>query len=175
MRIRTIAAALSGIAVLAGCASAPLAPRVAVMPAPGKPFEVFAEEERQCRLWAEQSVGATTEASQRASVDAAVVGTAVGALAGAAIGGRQGAAVGAGGGLILGSASGAGQYGYYERDLQRRYDIAYQQCMYAKGNQVPGYYYRPPAVTPPPPPPPAAPPPAVPATPPAASPPPPPK
>lgn len=165
MRIRTIAAATVGAVLLAGCASAPLAPRVAVMPAPNKPFEVFAEEERLCRLYAEQSVGVTTEASQRVAVDSAVIGTAVGALAGAAIGGRQGAAVGAGGGLIVGSTSGAGQYGYYERDIQRRYDIAYQQCMYAKGNQVPGYYYQPPAARPAPPPPP----------PPAAAPPPPPK
>ena len=41
-------------------------------------------------------------------------------------------------------------------DAQRRYDIAYQQCMYAKGNQLPGAYgygsYRPasPYGTPPP-------------------------
>lgn len=141
--------------ILAGCASAPLAPRVAVMPAPGKPFEVFAAEERLCRQYAEQSVGVAGDASQRAAVDSAVVGTAVGALAGAAIGGRQGAAVGAGGGLIVGSASGSGQYGYAERDLQRRYDIAYQQCMYAKGNQVPGYYYQPSRTASPPPPPPS--------------------
>jgi len=150
---------VAGIVVavlLAGCASAPLAPRVAVMPAPNKPFEVFAAEERLCRQYAEQSVGVATEASQRVAVDSAVIGTAVGALAGAAIGGRQGAAIGAGGGLIIGSTSGAGNYGYYERDIQRRYDIAYQQCMYAKGNQVPGYYYQPPAGKVPPPPPPAA-------------------
>ena len=30
------------LALLAGCASLPSGPRVAVMPAPGKPFEVFA-------------------------------------------------------------------------------------------------------------------------------------
>jgi outer membrane lipoprotein SlyB len=141
---------------LVGCASAPLAPRVAVMPAPGKPFEVFVAEERICRQYAEQAVGVgSAEASQRAAVDSAVVGTAVGALAGAAIGGRQGAAVGAGGGLIVGSSAGAGASGYSERDIQRRYDIAYQQCMYAKGNQIPGYYAQPSrAVSPPPPPPP---------------------
>ena len=40
-------------------------------------------------------------------------------------------------GLVLGTAGGvqAGQGWYYE--VQRRYDNAYQQCMYAKGNQVP--------------------------------------
>jgi hypothetical protein len=25
------------------------------------------------------------------------------------------------------------------KEVQRRYDIAYQQCMYSKGHQVPGY------------------------------------
>jgi hypothetical protein len=41
--------------------------------------------------------------------------------------------------------------------MQRRYDIAYQQCMYAKGNQLPGQAVR--QNIPPPPPPPAPPPP----------------
>ena len=34
----------------------------------------------------------------------------------------------------MGSNAGAAS----EYQLQRRYDIAYQQCMYAKGNQIPG-------------------------------------
>src|SRR6266511_1415052 len=51
-------------------------------------------------------------------------------------------------------ASGAQSAGYH---VQRRYDIAYQQCMYAKGNQIPGVArtYRG-GVPPPPPPPPAS-------------------
>ncbi|HQP55162.1 MAG TPA: hypothetical protein PLN83_03555, partial [Syntrophorhabdus sp.] len=41
-------------------------------------------------------------------------------------------------------------------ELQRQYDIAYSQCMYAKGNQVPGVVKRQPqADVPPPPPPPS--------------------
>ena len=49
-------------------------------------------------------------------------------------------------------------------EAQRRYDIAYQQCMYAKGNQLPGSAYRyratplPPQAYPYPPPPPPPPP-----------------
>jgi hypothetical protein len=42
------------------------------------------------------------------------------------------------------------------REAQRRYDNAYQQCMYAKGNQIPGVTVTPPRRTrwiPPPPPP----------------------
>jgi uncharacterized protein YcfJ len=176
MRNRSILALLAA-AGLVGCATAPLAPRVAVMPAPNKPFEVFAAEEQVCRHYAEQSVGVgSAEAANQAAVNSAVVGTAVGAVVGAAIGGREGAAIGAGGGLLVGSSSGSSYALSAERDVQRRYDIAYQQCMYAKGNQIPGSYVRqasppppPPAPPPPPPPPPAgkAPPPPPPPPPPA--------
>ena len=51
--------------------------------------------------------------------------------------GSSGAGVGAGVGLLTGTAVGAG-YGYDSAwVLQRRYDNAYLQCMYAKGNKVP--------------------------------------
>ena len=46
-----------------------------------------------------------------------------------------GAAVGLLGGAAMGAAGG----GDASKEVQRRYDIAYQQCMYSKGNQVPGY------------------------------------
>ena len=57
----------------------------------------------------------------------------------------------------MGTAVGSDRAYASERDIQRRYDIAYQQCMYAKGNQLPGGYYRPQAASYPPPPPPSAP------------------
>ncbi len=41
---------------------------------------------------------------------------------------------------------------YYEYETQRRYDIAYQQCMYAYGNIIPGVRYTSPAQQMPPPP-----------------------
>ena len=50
--------------------------------------------------------------------------------------------------MVAGTASGGSQAGYAGADAQRRYDIAYQQCMYAKGNQLPGYGYRQPAPAP---------------------------
>lgn len=59
---------------------------------------------------------------------------------------------GAGTGAIAGTAVGAGQAERAQLSLQQRYDIAYQQCMYAKGNQVLGFQ---PAAPPPPPPPPS--------------------
>jgi hypothetical protein len=86
-------------------------------------------------------------------------------VAGGAIGGGQGAAVGAGVGLAGGAAVGADQSYYAAGSLQRRYDNAFTQCMYAKGHRVPvaGRYSdaRPQqsaARTPPPPPPPGQPP-----------------
>ena len=62
--------------------------------------------------------------------------------------------------MVAGTASGAGQASFSGSEAQRRYDIAYQQCMYAKGNQLPGSAYRyhatplPPQTYPYPPPPP---------------------
>lgn len=140
------------VLALAGCAEMPTGPTVAVWPAPGKPFSVFREDDAQCRQYAAAQINpnaANNEAAKRVAV-----GTAVGAAAGALISGSgRGAATGAGMGLIVGSASGAeaGQRSTFT--LQRQYNIAYEQCMYAKGNQIPGA--PPPSYTPPPPPPPA--------------------
>ena len=67
-----------------------------------------------------------------------LLGAGLGAALGAAAGNAGlGAAVGAGGGLLTGTALGAraGQTASYQ--VQNRYDNAYEQCMYAKGNQVP--------------------------------------
>ncbi len=123
-----------------GCASAPTGPRVTVMPAPGKPFEVFAQEDVLCRHYAEQSVGPSgNDSAAQSFLGSAALGTVIGATAGALSGGHAGAGSGAAVGLVGGSMIGAGESGGSMRDSQRRYDIAYEQCMYAKGNQIPGY------------------------------------
>ena len=148
-----------GFIMLAGCVAVPLGPSVAVMPAPGKPFDLFVAEETICRQYAAQQVGlAPPQAAEQSVLTGAVAGTALGAAAGAALGAAAGnagigAAAGAGTGLLVGTAAGT-DAGYGATwMLQRRYDIAYVQCMYAKGNQVPGF---PMVSTPPPPPPPPA-------------------
>ncbi len=139
MRNRKIIAALL-LGTLAGCATAPIGPRVTVMPAPGKPFELFVQEERTCRQYAEQSLGANpNDVAAQNLAGGAAVGTVVGATIGALAGGQRGAATGAAAGLLFGSAAGSSQGAYSARDAQRLYDMAYQQCMYAKGNQLPGY------------------------------------
>jgi hypothetical protein len=180
-------AALSVVVVLlaAGCASVPTGPSVMVLPGSGKSFDVFQSDVAICRQWAADQTGISTKkASTNSTVTGAVVGTAVGAAAGAALGAAAGnpgvgAAAGAGVGLLGGTAVGAGNASGAHVSVQRRYDMAYIQCMYAKGNQVPlsGATRSMSAAPPPPPPPPAgsAPPPGVsPPPPPSGSPPPPP-
>ena len=128
------------LACLSACVSLPNGPSVTVMPTPGKPFEVFHEEDLTCRAFAKESVGTSPEEAQASSAaKTAVLGAAIGAAAGALTGGSRsigpGAAIGGVGGALLGS--GSGNQSAYE--VQRRYNIAYEQCMYSKGNQIPGY------------------------------------
>jgi hypothetical protein len=148
------------VAVMGGCATMPTGPTVSVMPGPGKPFEVFMADDAVCRQWAQQQIGGVSP-SQTANQNlaaGAIVGTALGAGLGAAMGSVSGnagagAAIGAGAGLLTGTAIASNPAYGSEWQLQRRYDIAYQQCMYAKGNQVPGIARQQvPAYAPPPPP-----------------------
>ncbi len=131
----------SALLVFSGCATIPNGPSVAVMPAPGKPFDLFVAEDKECRQFAQQSIGGATaqQAANNSAVESAAVGTALGAVAGAAMGGsgQNGAGTGAAIGLLGGAMMGSQAAQYSGREAQRRYDIAYQQCMYAKGNQLP--------------------------------------
>jgi hypothetical protein len=65
----------------------------------------------------------------------------LGAAAGVVIGGGSSANVGTGAGIgLLGGAGiGAMNASGKENQAQTQYNIAYQQCMYSKGNQVPSY------------------------------------
>ncbi|MGH8307202.1 MAG: glycine zipper family protein [Gammaproteobacteria bacterium] len=133
--------ALVAAGVLAGCAQLPVAPTIAVMPAPGMPFDVFQQDNATCQLYAHQSLGVSpNQAANNQVAGGAVAGAAVGAVAGALIGGNSDAAgVGAATGLLFGTTAGSGTASETTYALQWRYNIAYAQCMYAKGNQVPGY------------------------------------
>jgi hypothetical protein len=129
---------LAATLAMAACTTAPSSPNVAVMPGTGKSFEQFNEDDGVCRQFAYNQNAGAADAANNKAVESGVIGTLVGAAAGAALGGNhQGAAIGAGTGLLVGSAAGAdaSQYGGYS--AQRRYDISYEQCMYAKGNSVP--------------------------------------
>ena len=157
---RTLLVGLAALTGLSGCAAPPLGPSVAVMPGPNKPFDVFQTDQAVCRQFAEQQVGGAQAANQTGTNQALVgagVGTLLGAGLGAAIGAAggnagRGAAIGAGAGALGGTAVGASQAQNTQYTLQQRYDIAYQQCMYSRGNQVPGYAPGPAYGAPPPPP-----------------------
>lgn len=125
--------------LLGACATVPTGPSVMVLPGTGKTFEQFRGDELGCRQFAEQQTGgaAARERANESAVTSAVVGSAIGAVAGAAIGGRSGAAAGAGGGLVIGSVAGADTSQRSVYGTQRQYDVAFIQCMYARGHRVP--------------------------------------
>ena len=161
--MRGLLTPLAAIALLTGCASVPAGPSVMVLPGDRATFHQFTVDEAACRRWAERQTGiSAADAGNQTAVAGAAIGTAVGAAAGAAIGAAAGgpaagAAIGAGVGLLGGSAIGA-DYAYAAAgSIQRRYDAAYMQCMYASGHQIPvprGSVVRrpaPTAATPPPP------------------------
>jgi len=154
------AGAVTALALLlTGCVTPPMGPRVAVMPGKNKPFEVFREDQAVCTDYANQQVGGQAQQANNQALGGAVLGTVLGAGLGAAVGGGRGAAIGAAGGAVAGTAVGAGSSDRSQRNIQHEYDIAYSQCMYSRGNQVPGYQpaYAPPPSSygPPPPPPPS--------------------
>lgn len=148
MRLRGFAAGLLAPALLAGCAQEPMGPTIAVMPAPGKPFSVFQEDQAICKNYASNEVAGGAQAANNRQVGTAVLGTLLGVGLGAAVGGGRGAAIGAGAGAIGGTAFGAGPATRSQYSLQERYNLTYAQCMYSRGNQVPSYQpppgYRPP-------------------------------
>jgi YmgG-like glycine-zipper protein len=138
------------LVLLAGCAAQPLGPSVAVMPAPNKPFELFQQDQALCKQYADGQVGGQAQAANNQALGGAVLGTVLGAGLGAAVGGGRGAGIGAASGAVVGTGIGASSSSNSQYGIQRRYDLAYSQCMYSRGNQVPGYE---PAYSAPPPPP----------------------
>ncbi|MBK6322314.1 hypothetical protein [Candidatus Aalborgicola defluviihabitans] len=145
LRWNVVLAGLCVTAGLAGCVSAPQGPRVAIMPAPGKPLDLFAAEDQYCRGYARQSLGPDTRGE--AAVGSAVLGTLLGAAIGSATSTRRynNTAAGAATGLLMGTAIGAGNSADEGRSAQQRYDIAYEQCMVSRNNQSSRHYYRQPA------------------------------
>jgi hypothetical protein len=152
---RIVASSLAIAFALGGCAVPPPGPSVQVMPPPNKPFDVFVADQNYCKQYADQQVAGQVQPANNQAVGTAVIGTLLGAGLGAAIGGGQGAAIGAASGALGGAAIGASGSQAQQVGIQQQYDNAYAQCMYAKGNQVPGTQpsgpsYQPPNSAPPP-------------------------
>lgn len=131
-----LAATLAAL-LLGACATAPTGPSIMALPGSGKSFDQFRNDDAECRQYAQLQIGGNNGASVDPGVRNAAIGTVVGALAGAAFGGHQSAGAGAGAGLLVGSMAGADAAQQSNQSAQRRYDNAYVQCMYAKGQQVP--------------------------------------
>jgi len=130
-----------GVLSLAACTTMPSGPNVMVLPGSGKSFDQFRADDFQCRQYAQSQFGGATPttAMEESGVRSAALGTVLGAAAGAAVNGGRGAAVGAGTGLAVGGLAGTGTGQASGYGLQRRYDYAYIQCMYAQGHRVPSY------------------------------------
>lgn len=131
--------ALLALSLLGACTTVPEGPSVLVLPGTGKSFEQFRVDDFECRQFASGQLGGATASSSAADsgVRSAAIGTILGAAAGAAINGGHGAGVGAGAGLATGGLVGTGEAQQSSSLTQRRYDIGYMQCMYAKGHRVP--------------------------------------
>jgi WXXGXW repeat (2 copies) len=128
---------------LAACATTPQGSTVPVMPAANKPFDAYANDQAACSQYAQQVVNGQAEQANNQAVGTAVVGTLLGAGLGAAIGSAghaagTGAAIGAASGAGIGTAVGAANSQNAQGRIQQQYDNAYTQCMYSRGNQVPG-------------------------------------
>ena len=132
-------AVLAAALLVGACASVPEGPGVMALPGTGKTSDQFRDDDWYCRNFASSHIGGAepSDVANSSTAKGAVIGTAVGAGLGAAFGGGGGAAVGASFGLLTGIAVGAGRGESSAYALQRRYDQAYVQCMYAKGHRVP--------------------------------------
>ena len=135
-----LAAAPALALAAAGCATVPYGPTIAVMPGPDVPYDVFEQDDWECRDRAWAQVEPEAQRANEQAVGAAVLTTALGAAIGGAVDGGRGAGIGAASGAAAGAGIGASTSSEANYGLQRRYDVVYAQCMYAKGHQVPGYY-----------------------------------
>ena len=133
-----IAKSLIAVALLSGCATEPMGPTTLVMPAQGKPFEVFAQDQTTCKQFADHEVGGNELTANLKEFGTAAISTALGAGLGAALRGARGAGIGGALGAVAGTAMAGRGSSKDQAGLQGRYNIAYTQCMYSRGNQVAG-------------------------------------
>ncbi len=144
MRLHAFKTVLIGsisIGLLSACVSAPTGPTITIMPREGKSFEEFKKEDEECRSFAAQAVKDGNTAALKEGAISAATGAAIGAAAGALYQGGSSRNVGTGAaiGMVGGAAVGAMGASSKEAQAQTQYNTAYQQCMYTKGNQVPGF------------------------------------
>lgn len=132
---------LLAIGLITACVSAPTGPTITIMPREGKSFEEFKKEDEECRAFAAKAVREGNTAALKEGAISTATGAAIGAAAGALYQGGSSSNVGTGAaiGMVGGAAVGAMAASSKETQAQTQYNTAYQQCMYTKGNQVPGF------------------------------------
>jgi YMGG-like Gly-zipper len=129
---------LVGALAVSSCVG-PMGPTIPVMPGPGKSFNAFNADQAICQQYANSQTAPMAQAANNQALGTALLTTALGAGLGAAVGGGRGAAIGAASGAVVGTSIGASNAQMSGMSLQQQYDIFYAQCMYAKGNRVPGF------------------------------------
>jgi hypothetical protein len=143
MRLSCLSSVLS-VVIVAGCAHTPDGPLATAVPPPEKPFADFQADQAACKQYAASQVQGQAEQVNHRAVAAGLLGTLLGAGLGAAGGSfsgsaGSGAAVGAAGAALLAGGFGAAGTADQQHLIQTQYDNAFTQCMYARGNDVPGF------------------------------------
>lgn len=138
---KVLCMALSSLLVLASCASAPMGPTIQVLPSPTKPFQVFQQDQADCKQYAQSEVAGQADNVNQKSVGTATIGAVLGGVLGALVGNRHSAGVGSAAGILVGTSMGTNATDYSQHSIQSQYNNAYVQCMYSKGNQVSGARY----------------------------------
>ena len=136
MNRQSLAIAIAASSMLADCAQ-PIGPTVQVLPPPGKTFEAFQADQRECSLYTNAQIRPMVDQAATAQLGTAVIGTALGAGLGAAIGGGRGAGIGAASGAIVGAATGTDQNAQAQSRIQVFYDNTFAACMVARGDVLP--------------------------------------
>jgi hypothetical protein len=113
-------AAVSQIVVLAGCVPAVMAPSVVATPGPYRSPTDFAADHAACAAQANQQLAPAVAAANNQVAGTAMLNMMTGTGANAVDVNTQATAT-----------------------LQQQYDADYGACMYAKGDNVPGYYQQP--------------------------------
>lgn len=136
MTRQPLAVAIAVSLTLAACAQ-PIGPTVQVLPPPGKTFEAFQADQRDCSIYTNAQIKPMVDRAATAQLGTAIIGTVLGAGLGAAIGRGRGAGIGAASGALLGAAAGGDQAAQGMNRIQVFYDNTYAACMVARGDVLP--------------------------------------
>jgi hypothetical protein len=144
--VRSAILLIASSVLLGACTVIPTGPSVMALPGSRKSIDQYQVDVVACQQYASAVIaasgGGTAAAADNNAASSPAAGAILGAATGAIIGSAsgqasQGAAIGAGTGLLFGGMAGSSYTSMSSYQLQRGYDSAYLQCMYARGNRVP--------------------------------------